>query len=136
MSIWPWDWSNPYKNNDNNQGKLPPVVHPPVVTRRGRVVYDRGLHVFSEADLRRIAGNVLEVNKKKDGKWDYLDFMDKTAAWMLSKILERVMSEYAAEVASQRIYYMAQNFLARILDKLLEEDRVKFIENLDPLGSK
>lgn len=136
---WPWDWSNPYDEpytDPFETGKLPTVVHPAVVTRRGRVVYDRRLHPFSEADLIRIAGNVLLVPKDNNNQWDYLALLERLTIWMLEKILDLALSRSSAEIAAPVLYSIVHRFLTRIFDKLTPEYQDTIRADLDVGGVK
>lgn len=102
---------------------LESVKHPPIITRRGRVVYDRKTHFFSNGDLQRIASRVLDVNDQVKDDNFLLTLMEKLTIWMIEQLLDKFTGTLKAQIVSERLYYLARNFLARIIDRMLVEEQ-------------
>lgn len=122
-----WEYLFPIQSPFNKPPKeeipsLEPVIHPPIVTRRGRVVYDRKTHFFGDRDLERIAAKVLQVNIEERNDNYFLMLIEKLTIWMMTVLLSKLTGQVKAEIVSERLYLLARDFLARIIDRLLQKE--------------
>lgn len=124
-----WPITSPIDNYDGPP-TLQSVEHQPITTRRGRVVYERKIHFFSENDLVRISSQTLNVTGKKYSQYWWLELMEKITIWMLDKILDKVFQGKETADLSERLYFIARNYLARIIDRLWEKDKKRLQEAL------
>jgi hypothetical protein len=129
----PWIIPSPLQpGNNDDPTYIAPVVHQPVVTRRGRVVYDRRIHFFTERDVLRISSHYLGVNYDKyslENKYFWLEWMERITIWMLDKVISFFTGKVIPDEISERFYYLAKNFLARIIDNVLNQAQQEKLRN-------
>jgi hypothetical protein len=80
------------------------------ITYRGRVVYDRPKHLFTEKDLQRIGARLLGQGKSKGPRF-YYSFLDYVNMFFLRLILNTVGLEVFTDLIYGHILSMIQEFI-------------------------
>lgn len=81
------------------------IEHPPITTRKGRVVYNRKPHYFDKNDLERVAKNVL-MPEFTGTKAEGLELLiQKITIWMMEIILDRITFGTIEDGKAEEIYY-------------------------------
>jgi hypothetical protein len=98
--------------------------HLPIITRRGRVIYDRRTHFWSERDVQRVMANYFQIQMPKDPKLPFwMILMENATMWMMNKIMSLLTGGKSDEQFISRLYYLLRNSLARIIDRLLKSEK-------------
>jgi len=127
MSEWWqfWNWiPSPLDDYEPNPTyTVPNIEHPPIKTRKGRVVYNRKLHNWSQADRDRILFNFYHLEgKEKAANW--VTLLEKLTIDLLQIIFMRFYPGGAlTDVLVQRLYYVVRDALATILDHMGDDLR-------------
>lgn len=119
----------PFENND----KLDNIPHPPITTKKGRVVYNRKRHEFTQKDVLRVSGAVFNVSLSKNptaSQW--MQLLEQITIWMLDKILETVTQKQWDDAIASALYYLFRNSLAKFIDRLeddLKNDLADYVDS-------
>lgn len=97
-------------------GSTPNIEHEVIRTKKGRVVYNRKPHIFTNSDLLRIAGNLYGVSPTNST--GILLILERITIWMLDKILEKITTQDLDDGIASLLYYYIRNSLAKIIDRL------------------
>jgi len=96
----------------------PNVEHLPITTRKGRVIYNRKPHKFTENDVLRVSATYFGIYRdKKNANW-LLRLMEALTIWMMDKIIERLAGEEIEDEVAGSLYYILRDTLARFIDRL------------------
>ncbi len=118
---FPWFWiPSPLAGNafTDPTKATPNVEHLPIVTRKGRVVYNRRVHTFSDNDILRINSKRFELGKRQNNANWLMRLLEAMTIFMLDKILEKLTDEEIDDEIVASLYYVMRNSLARIIERL------------------
>lgn len=109
-------------------GATPNIEHEAILTRKGRVVYNRKPHQFTNSDLLRVAAGIYDINPTSST--GILLILERITIWMLDKILDKITAKDLDEGISSLLYYYIRNSLAKIIDRLPTDMRASADEFL------
>lgn len=107
-----------------------PIEHLPITTRRGRVVYNRKPHKFTEKDLLRVAGQVYSAPKDQRHAIWWITVLERITIMMMDRIFEFILRREVDGDFVSRLYYLLRNQLALVIDKLLGEQLTAALDDL------
>jgi hypothetical protein len=125
------DWlpiQSPLTGGGNEELFTPATAHIPITTRKGRVVYNRKPHRFSDNDLLRISADIYGADRNTG--IGILAILERITIWMLERIFEKMIDPGQADLIAEPLYYYMRDTLARIIDRLPGEVRAQADEYL------
>lgn len=132
----PW-WAiipSPLEGLDGSTSALPNIEHLPIVTRKGRVVYNRRPHKFTYRDALRVACAVGNSDRgKPDG---IMSALKELTIFMIEEILSLAhIKGLPAQFTADLLYEYVHAILTRFFDEFPEAIRNQADEFLaDPYG--
>lgn len=110
--------------------KVENIPHPPITTRLGRVIYNRKTHRWTDKDIQRIVGQYFDIDGERGTVPFWIKMLEKATIWMLDKILDFFAGKDLPEAVSESLYYIARDFLAKLIDRLLAKDKDRLKESV------
>jgi len=134
---FPWEivvqgWQTPPTTHDTANT----YEHLPITTRRGRVIYDRKPHPWTEKDVIRVTSRYFGLAKPTNSPL-WIELLERITIWMMDKILSLWVSDAKADILADQLYYIFRNALARILDKMIKTPNKQVLQEfLSESGAK